>query len=116
MTGEDIIFEQSSVSDRMKEYEQSLAYLEPVFYEDPEFQISVPGEEPEYPESDIIQGSVYSLLREMEIGDRLLAEVNLWDQVRSTAAILKKEFGAVFTVNKVRTKRMLAYILVRRIK
>lgn len=113
---EAIIFEKPSVSDRMEEYEQSLAYLEPVFYEDPEFQICTPGEEPEYPKSDIIQGSVYSLLREMEVGDRLLAEISLWDRVRSTAAILKKDFGAVFTVNKVQTKRMLAYVLARRIK
>ena len=47
-------------------------------------------------EGELVHGSMYSLLREMNIGDRLLVPYEMGKTIRPTASLIKSEFGAVF--------------------
>ena len=67
-------------------------------------------------DGEIAHGSIYSLLREMNVGDRLLVPYNMGKSVRPTASNINKEFGAQFKVETLYTVHGLKYVLARRIK
>ena len=61
-------------------------------------------------------GSIYGLLREMQVGDRLLVPYEMKKSVRPTASLIKSEFGVEYKTTVISTVHGLKYILTRRIK
>ena len=52
-----------------------------------------------------LNGSLYSVMREMDEGDKLIIPIDRLQHAASTASRLKKEFGVLFRVRKMLTSR-----------
>ena len=50
-------------------------------------------------------GSLYSVMREMEEGDRLIIPIERMAHASSTASRLKRDFGALFQVRRMMSSR-----------
>ncbi len=63
------------------------------------------------------EGSLYSIMRNMDMNTKLVVPYEQWAMVRSMAHGLKKDFGAKFKVRRMMTPRTkLNFILVKRIE
>ena len=66
--------------------------------------------------TETVEESMYTLMRHMDIGDRLMVPIANWDLARVYANELKS-FGVKFKVNRMKTDNTkLDFVLVRRIE
>lgn len=61
-------------------------------------------------------GSIYSLLRELQVEDRLLVPYDMGPKVRPCASQIHREFGATFKTETLSTVHGVKYVLIRRMK
>ena len=68
-------------------------------------------------EDIIVNGSIYSIMKEMEVDTKLIVHEDAWNAVRPYSHLLKKKYGMWFSVNKMFTNRTKnGYLLIRRLK